>query len=106
LEKAMGIWEQMQRAEAKRAAAAQAAKPTKEPSPAEKIIEGLKEALAVAKSEAEPYRTHVKRGPKPSGKAKQLLTLRLDQDVIAGYRAKGDGWQSKINDALRRDLGL
>lgn len=102
----MGIWEQMQRAEAKRAAAAQVAKPTKEPRPAEKIIEGLHEAIAVASGEARPARTHVKRGPKPSGRAKKLLTLRLDQDVIEAYRQTGEGWQALMNAALRRDRGI
>ena len=32
---------------------------------------------------------------------KQQVTLRLDQDVIARFRATGPGWQSRINAALR-----
>ena len=42
-----------------------------------------------------------KPGPKPSGSAKQLLSLRLDQDVIAKFRATGPGWQARINDVLK-----
>jgi uncharacterized protein (DUF4415 family) len=34
--------------------------------------------------------------------AKQQITLRLDRDVIERFRATGPGWQSRINDALRR----
>jgi len=32
---------------------------------------------------------------------KQQVTLRLDSDVIAGMRALGQGWQVKVNQALR-----
>jgi uncharacterized protein (DUF4415 family) len=41
-----------------------------------------------------------KRGPKPSGNAKVLLTLRVDQDTIAKFKASGDGWQTRMVDAL------
>lgn len=33
---------------------------------------------------------------------KELISLRLDQDVLERWRATGPGWQSRINDALRR----
>jgi uncharacterized protein (DUF4415 family) len=33
--------------------------------------------------------------------AKKSLTLRLDPDVIDGWRASGPGWQRRMNDALR-----
>lgn len=74
--------------------------------PAAKIEAGLREALAVAKGEEEPYAVHVRRGRKPSGAAKKLLTLRLDQDVIEHYRATGEGWQSRMSDILRKAAGL
>lgn len=32
---------------------------------------------------------------------KQQVTLRLDQDIVARFRATGPGWQSRINAALR-----
>ena len=35
---------------------------------------------------------------------KKLISLRLDQDVIDGFRATGPGWQSRINAALRDKL--
>jgi uncharacterized protein (DUF4415 family) len=81
----------------------QAPKPER---PFEKIKTGLIEALAVAKGEAEPAAVHVRRGRKPSGSAKKLLTLRLDQDVIDHYRATGEGWQSRMSDVLRKGAGL
>ena len=37
--------------------------------------------------------------------AKQQVSLRLDRDVIAHFREGGPGWQSRINAALRRELG-
>ena len=29
-----------------------------------------------------------------------------DQDVIAAFRAQGPGWQSRMNEALRKAAGL
>ena len=37
---------------------------------------------------------------------KKQVTLRLDPDVIEGFRATGKGWQSRINAELRKALGL
>ncbi|WP_322994125.1 BrnA antitoxin family protein [Castellaniella sp.] len=49
----------------------------------------------------------VRRGRKPgTGGVKKLTTLRLDPDVIAHFRATGEGWQSRINAALRKVAGL
>jgi uncharacterized protein (DUF4415 family) len=36
--------------------------------------------------------------------AKQNITLRLDPDVITGWRETGPGWQARMNDALRAAL--
>lgn len=33
---------------------------------------------------------------------KKQITLRLDQDVIEKFRSTGPGWQSRINEALKR----
>jgi uncharacterized protein (DUF4415 family) len=40
------------------------------------------------------------------GRAKRQVMLRLDPDVIDKFRATGAGWQSRINDALRKAAGL
>ena len=47
------------------------------------------------------------RGPQKAP-TKVLTTIRLDADVIAFFRAQGSGYQSRINEALRRvkDRGL
>lgn len=48
---------------------------------------------------------------KPRGRPRAVATkepvkLRLDADVLAALRASGDGWQTRINDALRASLML
>jgi len=37
---------------------------------------------------------------------KEAVKIRLDADVLAALRASGDGWQTRINDALRASLAL
>lgn len=46
------------------------------------------------------------RGRKPDPNAKKLLTLRLDPDVIDYFKAGGEGWQTRMNEALRKVAGL
>ena len=41
------------------------------------------------------------RGRPPAAHRKQLVSLRLDQDVIEKFRATGPGWQTRIDEALR-----
>ena len=48
----------------------------------------------------------IKRGRPPSANPKEALSLRLDRDVIAHYRRSGRGWQSRINEALRKAAKL
>ena len=42
------------------------------------------------------------RGRPKSDTTKQQITLRIDRDVLEKFRATGDGWQSRINAALRK----
>lgn len=44
-------------------------------------------------------------GRPPSPAPKQAVKLRLDPDVLERWRASGPGWQTRMNDALRRALG-
>ena len=45
--------------------------------------------------------------PKPIGlpRVKQLVSLRIDQDVLERFQEGGPGWQDRINDALRKAAG-
>jgi uncharacterized protein (DUF4415 family) len=48
----------------------------------------------------------IRRGRPKSDAPKQATSLRLDPDVLEHYRATGPGWQSRINQALRKAAGL
>jgi uncharacterized protein (DUF4415 family) len=49
----------------------------------------------------------IRRGGRPKKPApKEAVSIRLDPDVVAHFRAGGPGWQSRINAALRRAAGL
>jgi uncharacterized protein (DUF4415 family) len=49
----------------------------------------------------------VVRGRPPSReRTKRQVTLRLDPDVLDRFRAGGPGWQGRINEALRKAVGL
>jgi len=47
----------------------------------------------------------IRRG-RPPGSTKRLVSLRLDKAVLEHFRATGPGWQSRINQALRKAAGL
>jgi uncharacterized protein (DUF4415 family) len=36
---------------------------------------------------------------------KELVSLRIDQDVLEHFQESGPGWQDRINEALRRVVG-
>jgi len=38
---------------------------------------------------------------RPVGAKKSQMNLRIDLEVIEAYRAQGDGWQTRMNEALR-----
>lgn len=40
------------------------------------------------------------RGPQQRP-TKELISLRVDRDVVAAYRATGTGWQTRANEALK-----
>lgn len=43
----------------------------------------------------------VRRGRPLGSGTKAQVTLRLDVDVVEKFKASGDGWQTRINDALK-----
>lgn len=48
----------------------------------------------------------VQRGRPVAASPKISTTIRLDPGVIAHFKAEGPGWQSRINEALRKAAGL
>ena len=43
-------------------------------------------------------------GRPPVATPKTPLALRLDQDIVAAFKATGRGWQTRLNDLLRKHL--
>jgi uncharacterized protein (DUF4415 family) len=45
--------------------------------------------------------------PKPPTlpNAKELVSLRIDRDVLEHFQEAGPGWQDRINEALRKATG-
>jgi len=65
--------------------------------------------IAAARPFAEAFpelAASIKRGRPKAENPKKLLSLRLDTDVVEAYRRTGPGWQARINDALRKAVGL
>ena len=46
------------------------------------------------------------RGRPLSENPKQAVSLRLDQDVIEHFKKSGPGWQSRMNEARRKQAKL
>jgi uncharacterized protein (DUF4415 family) len=65
---------------------------------------------AKAGAEAPPAEVLAAFGKRPgrprSDAAKVAVKLRLDPDILAAFRATGDGWQTRINAALRTLMPL
>jgi uncharacterized protein (DUF4415 family) len=48
----------------------------------------------------------VRRGRPPAAAPKRAVSLRLDADVVAAFKRSGPGWQTRMNEALRRAADL
>lgn len=59
------------------------------------------DALPLTDAEWKQVKPLVRRGRPPGSGTKAQVTLRLDVDVLEKFKASGDGWQTRINDALR-----
>jgi uncharacterized protein (DUF4415 family) len=70
-----------------------------------KDFRSASEALPPELAAVLPKRKPGERGPQKTP-TKQQVTLRLDRDVLSHFRAKGAGWQSRINKTLRKAVGL
>jgi uncharacterized protein (DUF4415 family) len=68
--------------------------------------------LNSARSEAEAaFKQATKKEPEAPPKkvtlpgVKELVSLRIDQDVLEYFQAGGPGWQDRITEALRKAAG-
>ena len=48
----------------------------------------------------------VRRGRRPLESPKRAISLRVDADVLDRFKASGPGWQGRMNEALRKAVGL
>lgn len=60
-----------------------------------------RDVLPPAMFKALVERSRGQRGPQKAP-TKIAVTLRLDRDVVERFRAHGPGWQTRINEALRK----
>lgn len=72
--------------------------------------EWTKEDFARARPFAEVFpelAASIRRGRGPNkAPTKKLVSLRLSPDVLDHYRSKGPGWQTRIDEALRKAAKL
>ena len=54
---------------------------------------------------ADKMRRNVGGRPK-AGKTKVAVSIRLDPEVLEAFKAGGPGWQSRMNKALRKVVGI
>ena len=59
------------------------------------------DAVPFTEAEWEQAKPLVRRGRPLGSGTKTQVTLRLDVEVLAKFKATGDGWQTRINDALK-----
>jgi uncharacterized protein (DUF4415 family) len=50
-----------------------------------------------------PARRPGERGPQKAP-TKERVSLRLDRDVVAHFKSGGEGWQTRINDTLKKSV--
>ncbi|TPK96085.1 MULTISPECIES: BrnA antitoxin family protein [unclassified Mesorhizobium] len=66
-------------------------------------------AAALADPDAQPLEfLKLRRKPgRPRAEVKKIaVSLKLDPDVVSAYREKGPGWQTRMNDDLRKAAKL
>ena len=59
------------------------------------------DAVPFTDAEWEQVKPLVRRGRPLGSGTKTQVTLRLGADILARFKATGDGWQTRINDALK-----
>ena len=53
-----------------------------------------------------PLGTRRGRPPKSEAERKEMVSIRLSPDVVQWLRASGPGWQTRVEDLLRREMGI
>lgn len=50
--------------------------------------------------------TEPARSPPAIPTGKETVSLRIDRDILAHFQEDGPGWQDRLNDCLRKAVGL
>ena len=77
-------------------------KPWVDPDDAPEMTDECWIASGIAPKSARVTGSSAAAGRRSATKAKGVVTMRLDADVLESYRALGPGWQTQINADLRR----
>jgi uncharacterized protein (DUF4415 family) len=64
--------------------------------------------MAAAEAAFKPARKPAPAAPVPSGlpRTREVVSIRIDRDVLDYFQQDGPGWQERINAALRKAAGL
>jgi uncharacterized protein (DUF4415 family) len=72
------------------------------------LLESIRQMKRGEKAKIHPPGQIQARRGRPAGSAaavtKTPVKIRLDPDLLAALRATGKGWQTRVNDMLRRDV--
>jgi uncharacterized protein (DUF4415 family) len=72
--------------------------------PGHRRSRGARDLAEAAFKKATTKETEIARPEPVIPGVREQVSLRIDQDVLAHFRAMGSGWQDRINDALRRAI--
>ena len=59
------------------------------------------DAVPLTDAEWQATRPFIRRGRPPAFVTKERITIRLSRDVVDRFRASGDGWQTRVDAALK-----
>ena len=59
------------------------------------------DAMPYTDAEWESVKPMIKRGRPLAAVTKERITIRLSRDVVEQFRATGDGWQTRMDSALK-----
>ena len=60
------------------------------------------DALPFTPAEWEAVKPVIRMGRPKAEVTKERITIRLSRDVVTQFRATGDGWQTRVDSALRQ----
>mgnify|MGYP000320058635 CR=1 FL=1 len=60
------------------------------------------DALPYTEAQWEAIKPQLRTGRPKAAVTKERITIRLSRDVVSQFRATGDGWQTRMDSALRQ----